>query len=95
MNVTYLASGVAHRRPPKSLIDTAQAFRSGDVLLQIYPEEEMTWQMCANAAWGMRRFVQDVDMYFGWSLIILDRGQVVGMGWLTDMSADHKTSTSR
>jgi len=54
----------------------------------------MTWRMCANAVWGMRRFVQDVDMFFGWSFFIVDRGRVVGKGWLTDKFADAGTSLS-
>ena len=94
VNAINLASFTAHKNPAENLIDTGQLhFTAGNVQLLLYPEEEMTWRMWSNAVFGIRRFVKDKEMFFGWSFIILDRGDhIVGKGWLVDISPSIETS---
>ena len=94
VNAINLASLSAHKRPAENLIDTGQMhFTARDVQLLLYPEEDMTWRMWTNAIFGIRRFVKDKEMFFGWSFIILDRGDhIVGKGLLEDISYSIETS---
>lgn len=99
-NVLNLASSSVHRHPARTPVYIGQlVFRSRKVQLEFDPEEKnMTWLMCAYALRGMRRFVKDKNMFFGWSFFVLEWDQglgkdlVMGKGWLVNLLSGVKVS---
>ena len=95
IDCTEIAATAAYRHPGVSHIASGQLrFRSDDFVLTLYPWK-MTWRMCANTAWGIRKFVKSTHMFFGFSFWIFDREILVGQGVLSEVLGGSEISQAR
>lgn len=82
MSVLKLANSAALKHPGDDLIGTEEQLQywANEVQLLLIPGEQLTWRMWHNAITAMVRFVVHNKMSYGWSFIILRRGESVSHG---------------
>lgn len=75
VNVLNLAMSAAQTHEADTLIALrTMTLGSDEVRLILYPESQMTWDMWMTALMGMRSFVLNIGMHFGWSFIVMEAG---------------------
>lgn len=76
MSVLKLATSSALDHPADDLIATVELqCWANEVQLLLLPSETMTWRMWHNAITAMVRFLVRNKMNYGWSFIVLERGE--------------------
>jgi len=78
MSVLKTATSSILDHPSDDLIGTEELqYWANEVQLLLIPSDRMTWRMWHDAITAMVRFVVRKKMSYGWSFIVLERGESV------------------